>query len=114
VTPHARLVAIKLVHTLAWAFFVICILLIPLAALAHRFGVALGLIAVVFLEVMILVANGWQCPLTGVAGRYTTDREDNFDIYLPRWLARHNKRIFGALYVAGLLVTAWQWHSVPP
>ena len=40
-------------------------------------------------------------PLTAWAARYTTDRRDNFDIYLPLWLARHNKSIFGALYVAG-------------
>ena len=26
----------------------------------------------------------------------------NFDIYLPLWLARHNKRVFGALYVGGM------------
>jgi hypothetical protein len=29
-----------------------------------------------------------RCPLTGIAARYTDDRRDNFDIYLPPWLAR--------------------------
>jgi len=36
-----------------------------------------------------------------LAGRYTGDRQENFDIYLPVWLARRNKLIFGALYMGG-------------
>jgi hypothetical protein len=52
---------------------------------------------VVLAEVVVLAVNGWRCPLTGVAARYTDDRRENFDIDLPLWLARHNKRIFGAL-----------------
>jgi hypothetical protein len=53
----------------------------------------------------VLLFNRMRCPLTGVAARYTDDRRDNFDIYLPEWLARHNKTIFGTLYVAGVLLT---------
>jgi hypothetical protein len=30
------------------------------------------------------------------------DRSANFHIYLPEWLARYNKQIFGPLYVAGV------------
>ena len=55
-----------------------------------------------------------ECPLTDVAGQFTEDRRDNFDIYLPEWLARHNKGIFGTLYVAGcILAVGWhfQWWS---
>lgn len=64
-----------------------------------------------FLEVSVLVANRMRCPLTEVAARYTTERQDNFDIYLPLWLARHNKEVFGGLYVAGIVYTTWV--SVP-
>jgi hypothetical protein len=35
-----------------------------------------------------------------MAARHTEQRSKNFDIYLPLWLARHNKTIFGALFVA--------------
>jgi hypothetical protein len=52
----------------------------------------------------VLAINGGKCPLTDLAARYTTDRVHNFDIYLPNWLAQHNKIIFGALFVAGELV----------
>lgn len=53
--------------------------------------------------------RGVRCPLTDVAARYTEDRRDNFDIYLPEFLARHNKLIFGVLYVAGLFVLLVRW-----
>ncbi|MEO8196497.1 MAG: hypothetical protein ABI689_07215 [Thermoanaerobaculia bacterium] len=96
------LVAIKLLHTVVWALFVACILGIFVVARAGRFGSALLLIGIVAGEVLVLLVNRLRCPLTGVAARYTTERAANFDIYLPLGLARHNKSVFGALYVAGI------------
>lgn len=97
--------AVKILHTLIWAFFAACILAIPFAAWTMRFGLAVLLIGFVLVEVVVLAVNGWRCPLSGIAGRYTDDRRDNFDIYLPAWIARHNKTIFGALFVGGVLFT---------
>lgn len=104
-----RLVAIKAVHTAVWAFFVACILAIWLFALRGEYaraGLSIGIVAV---EVLVLMLNGWRCPLTAVAARYTGERHDNFDIYLPRWLARHTKSIFGTLYGAGIALTLAMW-----
>jgi len=61
------------------------------------------------LQVLILVFNRLRCPLTAIAARYTSDRRANFDIYLPEWLARHNKGIFGTFFVFGLLFTLARW-----
>lgn len=47
--------------------------------------------------------------MTDWAARFTNDRADNFDIYLPNWLARYNKAIFGTLFVADELALFWQW-----
>ncbi len=105
---------IKILHTIAWAFFVGCIIAIPLCALTHRLGLAVVFIGVVFVEVLVLVFNRWRCPMTAGAARYTDDRRDNFDIYLPEWLARHNKLIFGLLYVLGVLITLGQAVHWPP
>jgi hypothetical protein len=97
------------VHSVVWAVFAGCIIAIPIFAVMQRVRVAAVLIAVVFQEVVVLAVNGGRCPLTDVAGRYTEDRRDNFDIYLPLWIARHNKVIFGILYVGGILFTVIQW-----
>ena len=101
--------AIKAIHTLAWAVFAGCILAFPLLAWRGRFSEASILVAIVCAEVLVLAVNHMRCPLTAVAARYTADRADNFDIYLPLWLARYNKQVFGALFVAGLLLTLGLW-----
>jgi hypothetical protein len=56
--------------------------------------------------------NQMHCPLTPVAARYTDDRAPNFDIYLPRWLAQHNKTLFGGLFVAGVVFAVVRWLAV--
>ncbi|MBT9519459.1 MAG: hypothetical protein IV101_01080 [Dechloromonas sp.] len=105
--PESKLRAIKAIHTLVWAVFAGSILAIPGFAFLGNSIVAWGLIGFVFLEVIVLIANRMRCPLTDVAGRYTSDRQDNFDIYLPLWLARHNKEVFGGLYLAGIVYVIW-------
>jgi hypothetical protein len=111
VTKATALRAVKAVHTLAWAVFAGCIVAIPYFAWRQQFGMALFLIVVVAVEVAVLLANRMRCPLTGVAARYTDDRRDNFDIYLPLWLARYNKHIFGTLFVLGIAYTLIQWRG---
>lgn len=106
---EARLRAVKVVHTVAWAFFATCVLLIPVATWRGRPGAAGVLIGVVAVESLVLVLNAWRCPLTDVAARYTGDRSPNFDIYLPMWLAKYNKEIFGTLYVGGIAWTLLAW-----
>jgi hypothetical protein len=66
-------------------------------------------IAIVLVEVLVILFNDGHCPLTPVAARYTSDRRDNFDIYLPEWLARRNKLVFGAIYFCGVLMTLFLW-----
>jgi len=102
---------VKIVHTMVWALFAGCILAIPVVAWRGDVSRAGVLIAIVFVEVAVLAANGMRCPLTGVAARYTDDRRDNFDIFLPAWLARYNKVIFGSLFVAGLVLTLARWRG---
>jgi hypothetical protein len=100
---------VKVLHTIVWAFFAACIVAIPVVAAARHFQSAFALIGVVALEVLVLLANGMRCPLTGIAARYTAERTDNFDIFLPRWLAASNKLIFGSLYAAGVAFTLALW-----
>ena len=101
--------AVKTVHTAVWGFFVASIIAVPVSAAAGRFGWALLFAGIVLVEVLVLAFNGLRCPLTAVAARYTPDRRPNFDIYLPEWLARWNKEIFGTLYLLGLLFAFARW-----
>ncbi len=103
------LVAIKLLHTLIWAVFAGCILGLPVAAWTLRFDWAGILTALVLIECLVLALNQTSCPLTGLAARFTSERADNFDIYLPNWLARYNKRIFGTLFIVFELFVLWRW-----
>lgn len=107
-----KLRGIKLLHTVVWALFAGCIVAIPILAWMELFTYAAVASGIVLFEVAVLMLNQFRCPLTDVAARYTDDRRDNFDIYLPLWLARYNKTIFGLLYIAGLLFALTRWMVV--
>ena len=109
VDPSVALRAVKLAHTVVWALLVAVIVAIPVMAWKNRFVAAAWLTGIMLTEVLVLVVNGWRCPLTDVAARFTDDRRPNFDIYLPLWLAANNKRIFGSVFVVGLVVAAVRW-----
>jgi hypothetical protein len=104
-----KLIAVKTVHTVVWAFFVASIIAVPVSAANRRYDLAATFAGIVLVEILILLFNRWQCPLTAVAARYTADRRANFDIFLPEWLARYNKEIFGTLFVFGLLFALARW-----
>ncbi len=107
----AALRRIKVLHTVVWLFFAGCIVAIPVAGARGNFRGVTLLIGVVLVECAVLAANRGRCPLTDVAGRYTDDRQDNFDIYLPVWLARYNKAIFGTVFVVAGLFVLGRWFT---
>lgn len=106
----ARLLAVKLLHTAIWAFFVALIFYVLYGGIADAVTpttwVAAGL---VLAEGVVLLVFGGKCPLTIIARKYSDLPNDNFDIFLPNWLARHNKLIFTSLYVIGLLLLGYRW-----
>ena len=106
------LVGIKILHTVVWAFFAGCIVAIPILGLWNEFRWASMLTGLVLVECLVIVVNRGRCPLTDWAGRYTEERADNFDIYLPVWLARHNKTIFGTLFILGGVFVLVRWLSL--
>jgi hypothetical protein len=113
VKPHSEpilvLIATKLLHTAIWLFFVGCIVAIPFAGARRQFRSAAVLTGLVLFECAILAVNRGRCPLTDLAGRYTKARTENFDIYLPLWLARRNKMIFGTLFAVVELFVLGLW-----
>jgi hypothetical protein len=110
----SALTAVKLLHSAVWAVFAGSILVLPVTAFMRRFDWAVALTVLVLVECLVLAWNKGRCPLTDLAARYTEARPDNFDIYLPNWLARHNKRIFGTLFVVLELIVLWRWLDHAP
>jgi hypothetical protein len=103
--PGNKLIFIKLIHTLIWVFFVSIIFYILYCGITGQIDlytyVAIGLVV---LEGVTLVIFSMYCPLTIIARRYSDSDKDNFDIYLPNWLAKYNKQIFTAIYLAAVLL----------
>jgi hypothetical protein len=85
------------------------VLALPWTGWAGHFRLASGLTLFILGECLVLGLNHGRCPLTDLAARYTDDRADNFDIYLPLWLARNNKHIFGFLFLVGEFVVLMRW-----
>jgi hypothetical protein len=104
-----KLFLIRLVHTLIWAFFVLVIGYILYAGIFDELGfgvwIAIGLI---ILEGVILKLNSGSCPLTPIAAKYTNKRDDNFDIFLPNWLAKNNKIIFSSIWLLGVVIVIYR------
>ena len=67
--------------------------------------------SIIVLEGIVLAAFKMSCPLTIVARRYSDSTKDNFDIYLPCWIARYNKVIFTSLFVLGLITVFFRIFS---
>ena len=100
-----KLLAIKLVHTLIWAFFVVVIFYVLYSGIYDKVTTYTWIgIGLVILEGLVLLVFKMFCPLTLVARKYSDSEKDNFDIFLPNWLARHNKLIFTTIYVLALLL----------
>lgn len=64
--------------------------------------------ALVAAEGLTLLLCGWQCPLTILARRYSQSSKDNFDIFLPVWLAKYTKTIYTSLTAFILLLTLYR------
>ena len=97
------LVLVKSVHTLIWAVLASVVLFVLWSGITAKSSILSWLAVIIILgEGIVLMIFGGSCPLTKVARRYSKSTKDNFDIYLPNWLAKNNKLIFGAIYVIGL------------
>ncbi|HUJ93958.1 MAG TPA: hypothetical protein VLW84_01735 [Terriglobales bacterium] len=103
------LVAIKIFHTIIWAFLAASIIALPVLGVLRRFRWAAILSVIILLECVVLAINGGRCPLSDLAAHYTADRSSNFDIYLPDSLATHNKTVFGTIFLVGELVVLGSW-----
>jgi len=103
------LLLIKTLHSLIWVFFVSVILYINYCSVTGRITVFTWIaISFVILEGAVLLIFKNQCPLTIIARKYSNSTRDNFDIFLPNWLAKYNKLIFTTIFLLGFLMVLFR------
>lgn len=106
---ETKLIIIKIIHTIVWVFFNGVIFYMLYAVLANKLDKWLWIgYGLFILEGLTLLAFKCYCPLTLIARKYSDSSRANFDIYLPHWLAKHNKTIYTSLLGIILLLTIWQ------
>lgn len=104
-TNEQKLTKIKLIHTGIWLFYNIVIGYLVYAVLSGRIDkwmwICLGMIVI---EALILAIFKRTCPITIVARKYSNSSKENFDIFLPEWLARNNKLIYSIIVGVSLII----------
>lgn len=106
---ETKLMLIKALHTLVWIFFNVVIFYMLYAVLADKIDKWLWIgFGLVILEGLTLLLFKFFCPLTIIARRYSDSTRDNFDIYLPNWLARYTKLIYTSIVGVIILILMYR------
>ena len=99
------LLAITVIHTLAWFSIESCMAYLLYAGLAKRTDRrAVIAAAVVTGESLVFAANGFRCPLTDVAESLGAEHGSVTDLYLPAWFARNLPAIHAPLLVLAVFL----------
>jgi hypothetical protein len=108
-TVNQKLVTIKLIHTAVWMIFNLVIFFLLYAVIAnkidYRIWIGFGLIG---LEGIMLLIFKQTCPVTIIARKFSYSTKENFDIYLPNWLAKYNKLIYSIIVVITLILLGYR------
>jgi hypothetical protein len=102
-----KLVLVKTVHTLVWIFFNVVIFYLLYSAIADSINAWTWICLLLIVgEGIVLLLSGNICPITTVARKYSSSSKENFDIFLPLWLAKYNKQIYTVIVMVavGILV----------
>jgi hypothetical protein len=111
-TENLKLTLVKTIHTIIWLFFNVVIFYLLYAVIVNKIDkwiwVCIGLI---ILEGIILIIFKKVCPVTLIARKYSTSQKDNFDIYLPNWLARYNKEIYSIIVLIAIVILVYRLYT---
>lgn len=105
-TNESKLRSIKIAHTIVWVFFNVVIFYMLYAVIANKIDTWLWICyGLIVLEGLTLLICKLYCPLTIWARKYSDSTKENFDIYLPVWLAKYNKQIYTSIVVVIAIIT---------
>lgn len=106
---ETKLTIIKIIHTLVWLFFNVVIFYMLYAVLVNKLDKWLWIgYGLFILEGITLLLFKFFCPLTVLARKYSNSIKENFDIYLPNWLAKYNKLIYTSVLVMIMGITVYR------
>ena len=101
------LVAIKVVHTVAFFSIGSCLAYFAWSAIARRSDRRAAIAGgVVTAEALIYALNGFRCPLTDLAERLGSEHGSVADIYLPRVIEEHLPFITGPIFAGAVMLHA--------
>ncbi len=107
--PVTKLLTIKIIHTVIWLFFVAVIFYVLYSGITNQINTYTWIgIFLVIGEGLTLLFFKMFCPLTLMARKYSDSEKDNFDIFLPNWLARNNKIIFTSIFIMALIIVIFR------
>jgi hypothetical protein len=101
----SKLTMVRIIHTLVWIAFNVIIFYFVYSAISDRIGLWTWIcLSLIIGEGLVLLLSGNVCPITTVARNYSDSTKENFDIYLPNWLAKYNKEIYSVIVLVGMVV----------
>lgn len=102
-----KLYILRIIHTIIWLFFNVVIFYLYYAVITNKIDkwICIGLI---LMEGVVLLLFKKFCPITLIARKYSNSTKDNFDIFLPNWLAKYNKLIYTSLFIIAVLILIYR------
>ena len=97
---------IRSLHTAIFVFFNVIMAVLLYEVIADRITILTWIAVALFtIEVIILIANNWTCPLTTYAESLEFYRDQTTDIFfLPKWFGDRMFIFYGGLLVVALLL----------
>ena len=69
-------------------------------------------IALLAIETVVFIGNGFRCPLTAMAVEYGAQKGYAFDTFLPERATRFTFRVFGSLMALVFLLLGLRWAGI--
>jgi len=96
----SKLTSIKIIHTIIWILFNVVIFYLLYAVITNKIDKLVWIgVGIILLEGIVLLFFRTMCPITLIARKYSDSPKDNFDIFLPNWLAKNNKLIYTIIFI---------------
>jgi hypothetical protein len=98
------LVFIKSIHTAIFVVMNVCLAILILEVITDRISYLSWIaIAALLTESVVLVANGWRCPISIYAQNIGVTDGHESDIFLPLWFTDRIPVVYGSILAITLL-----------